>query len=179
MSKFMANLPILSGSGPSSGYFDFVLLSLVYGSPGTPAFETTPGETLIMVSLRIYLDAGMEKLIAKATTMVKKYAGTLQNEYEIGFCDEFPAVINHPDAVNFITDVAVALRIKVIEAGLPFSCSEDFAHFVLRSKAALFGIGAGSSVPSLHDPGYDFPDRIIATGIAIWYELYKRLALNK
>ncbi|PKP02029.1 MAG: amidohydrolase [Bacteroidetes bacterium HGW-Bacteroidetes-9] len=179
MAQLMANLPKLSGSGPFSGYNDFVLLSLVYGSLGTPAFGTTPGEAVIMVSLRAYLDADMEKLIAKATAMVKEHAGISQIDYEISYSDEFPAVINHPDAVNLITDVAFALRLRVIEAGLPFRWSEDFAHFALQSKAALFGIGAGTSVLPLHDPDYDFPDGIIPTGISIWNQLYLKLAFNK
>jgi amidohydrolase len=176
MTQLMANLPRLSGNGPDSGYTDFVLLTLTYGSLGTPAFGTTPGDAVLMATLRAYLDKDMEILTERAVRMVKELAEKSQLTYGIEFTEEFPATTNHTDAVDFVTGAAAGLDLKVVKAGLPFRWSEDFAHFALRSKAALFGIGAGISHPPLHDPGYDFPDSIIPVGVSLWVAIYNKFA---
>jgi len=176
MAQLMANLPRLSGNGPGSGYADFVLLTLTYGSLGTPAFGTTPGDAVLMATLRAYLDKDMELLTEKAIGMVKELAEKPQITYGIDFTEEFPATTNHADAVDFVTGTAERLNMKVVKAGLPFRWSEDFAHFALRSKAALFGIGAGISHRPLHDPDYDFPDNIIPVGVSLWVAIYNKFA---
>ena len=84
--------------------------------------------------------------------------------------------MNHIDAVNIVTEAASGLQLKVVEAVLPVRWSEDFAHFALRSKAALFGIGAGISHRPLHDPDYDFPDSIIPEGVSLWVAIYQKFA---
>lgn len=176
MTKLMTNLPHLSGSGTAFGFNDFALLTLVYGSLGTPAFGTSPGEALIMATLRAYLDKDMEILTAKAVEMVKDLTEKQKLAYEISFTEEFPATMNHIDAVNIVTEAASGLQLKVVEAVLPVRWSEDFAHFALRSKAALFGIGAGISHRPLHDPDYDFPDSIIPEGVSLWVAIYQKFA---
>lgn len=176
MAQLMANLPRLSGNGPDSGYADFVLLTLTYGSLGTPAFGTTPGDAVLMATLRAYLDKDMELLTEKAIGMVKELAEKSQLTFGIEFTEEFPATTNHADAVDFVTGAAAGLNLQVVKAGLPFRWSEDFAHFALRSKAALFGIGAGISHPPLHDSDYDFPDNIIPVGVSLWVAIYNRFA---
>ncbi|MFH1119903.1 MAG: amidohydrolase [Bacteroidota bacterium] len=176
MAQLMANLPKLSGSGPDSGFTDFALLTLIYGSLGTPAFGTSPGEAVLMATLRAYLDSDMKILSDKVTAMVKQHAEPAHLSFSISYTEEFPAMMNHPEAVGYVIETAAGMGFPVVEAGLPFRWSEDFAHFALKSKAALFGIGAGISHPPLHDPDYDFPDRIIATGVSIWQKLYERFA---
>ena len=39
----------------------------------------------------------------------------------------------------------------------------------------MFGIGAGINTPALHNPDYDFPDEIIATGVAIFHKISKQI----
>ncbi len=176
MARLMASLPKLSGSGSGFGYTDFALLTLIYGSLGTPAFGTSPGEAVLMATLRAYLDSDMKVLIDKASGMVRKMADSSQLTCEISFTEEFPATTNHPDAVAYVAGAAHELGLPIVEAGLPFRWSEDFAHFALKSKSALFGIGAGLSHLPLHDPDYDFPDKIIDAGVSMWVALFQKFA---
>jgi metal-dependent amidase/aminoacylase/carboxypeptidase family protein len=39
----------------------------------------------------------------------------------------------------------------------------------------MFGLGAGINTPALHNPDYDFPDEIIATGVSVFYEISKQI----
>ncbi len=63
----------------------------------------------------------------------------------------------------------------MVELNTPFKWSEDFAHFTLKSKGALFGIGSGVNQLTLHNPLYDFPDTILDTGVQVWKEIYQQL----
>lgn len=176
MARLMAGLPKLSGNGSSPGTRDFVLLTLIHASLGTPAFGTSPGEAVLMVTLRAYQDSDMLLLIEKVTAQIKELAEAERLTCEISFTEEFPAVTNHPDAVNFVKDAAKDLGLPVIEANLPFRWSEDFAHYTGLGKSVLFGIGTGKSHPPLHDPDYDFPDKIITAGVSVWEKIYRQFA---
>lgn len=175
MAQLMGALPRLSGNDFMDRYRDFIMLTLIYASLGTPAFGTTPGEAVLMVTLRANLDADMELLVSTACEMVRAQAENSGLDFEISYTEEFPATTNHPDAVNILISAAASMNLEVVEAGLPFRWSEDFAHFALRSKSALFGIGAGETYPSLHNPDYNFPDQIIQTGVSMWEKVYETL----
>lgn len=179
MTRLMAGLPRLSGNGTEAGYADFTLLTLIYGSLGTPAFGTTPGEAVLMATIRAYLNTDMEMLTSKAETLVKEIAGAWQLNYEISYTEKFPATMNHNEAVEIVKETASALGLNLIEAGLPFRWSEDFAHFSLNRKSVLFGIGAGVNHKPLHDPAYDFPDKIIPVGVLVWAKIYEKFALER
>jgi metal-dependent amidase/aminoacylase/carboxypeptidase family protein len=53
--------------------------------------------------------------------------------------------------------------------------SEDFGEFGRACKSALFFLGAGETHPALHNPDYDFPDALIASGAAVLHETAIRL----
>lgn len=175
MARLMVDLPGLSSNGELKGYRDFVLLTLIYGNLGSPAFGTSPGEAVLMATLRAYQNEDMEELCARATELVRRHSDAAAMGCEISFAEEFPATVNHPEAVLHVRDAAGSLGLPLIEAGLPFRWSEDFAHFALESKAALFGIGAGTDHPPLHHPDYDFPDAVIPTGLELWKSIYMKL----
>ncbi|HOI87114.1 MAG TPA: amidohydrolase [Lentimicrobium sp.] len=175
MAGLMVDLPRLSGNGNTGDYDDYVLLTLIHGNLGTPAFGTSPGDAVLMVTLRAYLDADMEKLSAGATALVKSRSEAAGLTYDIDFQEEFPASVNHPEAVELITRTCEKLDLSLVEAVLPFRWSEDFAHFTAISRAALFGLGAGENHPALHNPDYDFPDRLLERGVQIWKSLYHQL----
>jgi len=175
MAQLMSNLPKLTGKESFHEFTDYCLLTLIYASLGTPAFGTSPGDAVLMVTLRAYLDSDMDLLSSAATAMVREQAEHCGLDYEISYTEEFPATTNHQQAVKYIIDAASLLGLPLIDDGLPFRWSEDFAHFALHSNAALFGIGAGVLHPALHQPDYDFPDQIIPTGVAMWKAIYEMM----
>jgi len=178
MARLMSDLPRLSGVANMHTFSNLVLLTVVYGNIGTPAFGSTPGDAVLMVTLRAYLDSDMDLLTAKAREMVEQVATTSGLTSEISFTEEFPATTNHPEAVEILRHTTEKLSLQLFETGLPFRWSEDFAHFTLRSKGALFGLGAGINHAPLHDQEYDFPDEILETGVKLWQGLYHTFAFG-
>lgn len=175
MSQLMSGLPHLANNSLSGKFSDFVLLTLIHANMGMPSFGITPADAVLMATLRAYLDEDMELLCRMAEKMVRKSAESAGLAYEIKYTEEFPATVNHPEAVERVKTAALELGIELNNVILPFRWSEDFAHFGAVSKSVLFGIGAGEKQPPLHHPDYDFPDHIIPVAVSIWRKLYENL----
>jgi metal-dependent amidase/aminoacylase/carboxypeptidase family protein len=60
----------------------------------------------------------------------------------------------------------------VVEMKKGFRGSEDFGHYLKKTKGAICYIGNGLDYPAVHTHEYDFPDEIIETAV----ELFKELA---
>ena len=42
----------------------------------------------------------------------------------------------------------------------------------------MFGLGSGEKTPALHNPDYDFPNDILATGIQQFYQIIQEVNTN-
>ncbi|NBQ50018.1 MAG: amidohydrolase, partial [Marivivens sp.] len=51
-----------------------------------------------------------------------------------------------------------------------------FGRFGHVSNAAMFLLGAGTDMPALHNPDYDFPDELIKTGANVFIRALQQLA---
>lgn len=175
MAKLMSNLPRLAHQKQKKAFEDFVLLTLIHANLGSPAFGTSPGDAMLMATLRAYRNEDMDTMCQMAEEMVCKASESAGLQYSITYTEEFPATINHPEAAVIVVEAAKNSGLELNNAVLPFRWSEDFAHFGRISKAVLFGIGAGEEHPPLHHPDYDFPDHIIPAAIKMWGGIYERL----
>jgi amidohydrolase len=175
MAQLMSGLPGLTRNGNTAKFTDFVMLTLIHANMGKPSFGTSPGEAVLMATLRAYLNEDMETLCALADDMVMKASQSAGLDFEITYTEEFPATINHDEPVKWVKEAAKETGTALLSAVLPFRWSEDFAHFGLQSKAVLFGIGAGENHPPLHHPDYDFPDHIIPVALKMWGAVYRKL----
>jgi len=77
--------------------------------------------------------------------------------------------------VRLVEEAAGARGVATLRHDVPFGWSEDFGHFTASAKGALFGLGSGENQPALHNPTYDFPDELIATGVAVFEAILRRL----
>lgn len=173
LAELMKRLPHQANSNTDED--SFTLITIIHANLGSPAFGTSPGEAMLMLTLRAYSNKNMEKLTKKTMNMVGKLATANGLQYSIEFTDEFPATINHKHAVDIVRNAAKKVSYEVINASLPFRWSEDFSHFTSISKGAMFGIGDGITHLPLHHPDYDFPDAILKTGIDMWKAIYMQV----
>ncbi len=150
---------------------DLTLLTVVHARLGDVAFGTNPGFATVMATLRAYQPADFEKLKQLTQQAAAQIAARYGLQHEISFVEEFPATINHPEAVTKVEQAALSLGLDVQEASNPFRWSEDFGHFTHQYKGALFGLGSGVAQPQLHHSDYDFPDELIPTGAALFYRI--------
>ncbi|HPE17224.1 MAG TPA: amidohydrolase [Tenuifilaceae bacterium] len=151
----------------------FTLLTVIHAKLGEVAFGTTPGNAVVMATLRTYLDTDMSKLKQLVESCVKTICDSTQITFELEYTEEFPATINNSQCVDILLEVCEKEKIGYQKLNNPFRWSEDFGHFSNIYNSAFFGIGSGLNHPQLHNENYDFPDEIIESAVKIMVELTK------
>ncbi len=114
----------------------------------------------------------MSQHLTKAvSTTAEQYA----LHYTIQWVEQFPATNNNPNAVTFIERAAKQLHMKLQKIHTPFSWTEDFSYYLMKTPGALFGLGSGKNHPVLHSNTYDFPDKLLILGVQIFLQLIKEI----
>lgn len=175
VSQILAGLP---GLAKSNDFKDFTLVTIIHARIGEIAFGTSPGEAVVMATLRAYDEKDMEELREKASGLVKDIAFSENLEVSVEWTEKFPATANDSFLVALAGDTANRLGLRVRNIENAFKWSEDFGWFTRNYRGILFGAGSGKGHPELHNPDYDFPDEIIDTGVDMIYgmctELFKK-----
>jgi amidohydrolase len=153
----------------------FTQSTIVHINLGEKAFGTSPGNAMMMATLRASGNNDLIMLKKETERMCRALAEDNRLRIEISYTEEFPAIINHPELNHLISTSATDLDFEIITLSEPLRWSEDFGHFTSRFKGAMFGLGAGTDVPGLHTEDYDFPDEIITHGIELFYRIAGKL----
>ncbi|MGE4560491.1 MAG: amidohydrolase [Desulfobulbus sp.] len=144
------------GSVPAG---ETAFVTVVGASLGEKAFGIAPARAETWATLRSERDDTMSRIVGHAERLVRESAAASDLNVDIGYEEIFPATINSQFAVELIRRAIGTNSLDVLDN--PFRWSEDFGRFTAFSEGALFGIGAGTDVPDLHRPDYDFPDALI------------------
>ncbi len=153
----------------------FTLATVIHARLGEIAFGTSPGHAVVMATLRACEDSEMDMLTDMAESLVSRIAGEEGLKSSVSFDERFPSTVNDRHLAKLAGETAGELGLKVNEKKDAFRWSEDFGWFTKESRGLLFGIGAGKGHPELHNPDYDFPDDIAATGVEMLVRLADRL----
>ena len=161
---------------PREGQFeDFTLSTLVNVRLGEEAFGTSAGHAVVMATLRAYRNTDMDRLMGQAAERARNIAQKHKLGLQVEWKEYFPATRNAPGANKQVQQAAQKLGYPVQALENPFRWSEDFAHFLKGAQGAMFGLGAGISMPQLHNPDYDFPDEQLETGTRMFYQIMQQL----
>lgn len=152
---------------------DFSLLTPVHIHMGNIAYGVSADHADLHYTLRARSDEQLRKLEHFTEEQVQGIAATHKLEIQLEWTQRFVATVNHPAAVAWIRDAAMEQNLRIHETITPFGWGEDFGFFTEKIPGALFGLGAGTDLPSLHQPDYDFPDDIIGTGVDMLKSLVK------
>lgn len=157
----------------NADYKDFVLSTPVYTKIGTPNFGITPAESQIMVTLRAYEYADLDRLIGLVQDSTTQVAKKNNLKYKISYSDDAPPIFNDKFLTNIVKQTAKEQNIKIIKLHKPFRWADDFGYYTIKYKACYFGIGMGN-IPELHDDMYDFDDNRLLPSIKFLYQVYKQ-----
>lgn len=173
MATLMDQLPKLPlALGHKSGHS---LVTLSHARLGEAAFGISPGEADIWVTIRAIDDALQTELIAAAEELASTNAQKAGFGVELTRHEGFVAGNNDPEASAYIVNAMNDLGLEQVGVGDPFRWSEDFGRFGSVAKSALFVLGAGVDHPRLHNQDYDFPDELIAPGVAMFANIARSL----
>ena len=147
------------------------LITPIYMRVGSPAFGTSAGDGEVMATLRTHYEEDMHIIADKTLKVVNGIAEVHDLEAETNWTDAFEAVKNDQECSQVVQSAADQLDFNCQEIEHPFPWSEDFGVFTSHYKGTLFGLGSGKNQPQLHNDGYDFPDDIIETGVAMFWNI--------
>lgn len=142
-------------------------ITIIHMNLGEQAFGTSPGEAVLMATLRSpdqqVMDDMANIILDRLSVALNEFQGTWDYEW----VEVFPAIHNHKKSVSMIKKAAQSLDFEIINRESPFPWTEDFSYYLQKYNGAFFGLGAGLHHPQLHHPTYDFPDELISYGVAL------------
>lgn len=142
-------------------------VTVIHARLGEVAFGTSPGNAVIMATLRATTDDVINRISTYCSNLAKDIGKAHNLGTKVKWTQEFPSTTNHTEAVEVVEKAARAVDLEITYPDHPFPWSEDFGHFTAKYPGTLFGLGAGKRYPALHSPEYDFPDDLLEIGVRL------------
>ncbi|MFV8373202.1 amidohydrolase [Flavobacterium sp. LB2P74] len=169
INQFNANIQV------DSTKENYCLITPIYTKIGKKAYGVSAGSGEIHFTVRSDSNLQMRKTEVTLENLAKSIAKEYQLKCKTRWTQGFEANENDETAVATIKKAAKINNFEVFEKEKPFTWGEDFGLFTQHYPGAMFGLGSGIHTPALHNPDYDFPDEIIATGVAIFHQISKQI----
>lgn len=172
MSAFMADITAFSTGEVTDA--DFALVTVVHAALGEPAFGISPGRAEVWATLRTIADDRMAALVSACEQSAERLAKAHGLSYTISYDDVFEASHNDPVATAMVLQALELESVSHKILSAPTRWSEDFGVFGKECKAAMLFLGSGKKQPQLHNPDFDFPDKLIETGVKIFHRIIQQ-----
>jgi len=157
----------------------FFLITPVHINMGEIAYGISAGYAELHLTIRSWDLALFDEKCNGLENFVKHTCNTYGLKESISWTQVFYANKNNPSAIDILRKAALANKFEVHEMSHSFKWGEDFGLFTQKYKGAMFGLGAGENTPALHNPDYDFPDDITATGIHQFFQIIQQINKTK
>ena len=154
---------------------DMRVVTIVCAELGELAYGISAGDAKLHLTVRCWNDTNLRQLEADIQVLAKNIAHEEQLQVDFEFTQSFHANQNNSEAVQVVKNAAQKRGLPLLEKRSPFKWGEDFGLFTAKYKGCMFGLGAGESLPALHNPDYDFPDTITEAGIVIFSQILHEL----
>ena len=135
-----------------------------------------PSNVTIKGDCRCFSDEAVGKISNSMERIVAGICAAAGADYQFDFSTTFPSTINSlAETQHAILAARKALGENQVNGNCdPFTISEDFAN-MLRVKQGCYGLLGNGGGPdggcALHNPNYDFNDKILIKGAAYWVQL--------
>jgi hippurate hydrolase len=149
------------------------------------ANNVIPENARLELSVRA-LDPEVRVLLkSRILELVELQAASFGVQATIDWREGYAVLVNTPKETAMATAVALQLfgPQQVESNGPMFTASEDFSFMLQRVPGCYFFVGNGGpgspGACSVHNPGYDFNDDIIAPACAFWRALVEAYLVKK
>lgn len=141
-----------------------------------------PGEVELRLSVRAYRPEVRAMLRERITALAHAQADAMGAQADVEYRWRYPALVNDAASTAFARQVALDwLGQEGVIAGLqPLTGSEDFSFMLQECPGSylIVGNGVGDTHGTggcmVHNPGYDFNDRILPLAATYWVKLAER-----
>lgn len=151
-------------------------VTIIHAKLGEVAFGTSPGEAVVMATLRSETNQGMAKLVEFAEACAQHIAEKAGLTWRIQYNDVFQASINSAQGCQHVIEACHNTNTDCLLLDEPMRWSEDFGQFTaIAEQGAMFALGAGVSSPQLHNPDYDFADELIPIASELFLDIIDQI----
>jgi hippurate hydrolase len=144
---------------------------------GGDTWNVIPPTVNLRGTVRSFDKSVQDRIETDLGRIAQQVAGAFGAQVKLRYERRYPSTINSASE----TEQAAAVAAKVVgdsnvrRDARPVMGSEDFA-FMLQARPGCFVfLGAGEDACPIHNPGYDFNDRILATGASYWATLAQEM----
>ena len=146
----------------------------VYARLGSKDYGISAGSAEVHITLRCWHDAELEQLQRCVEVIAREASAQHKLKLGITYTQHFHANRNDADTADLVRKAVDAVGLKCEEPPHPFKFGEDFGIFTQQYPGCMFGLGAGTDTPALHNPDYDFPEELIPQGIAVFERIVRQ-----
>ena len=143
------------------------------------AYNVIPDRAQLGGTVRAFSEIVQDRVESALQRICDGVAAAFDVEVTLDYRRGYPPTINSPAEAAICAEVASELvgSVNVATDTRPSMGAEDFAYFLQRKPGCYVWIGNGEGEGGcmLHNPTYDFNDDIIATGVAYWVELVRKV----
>jgi hippurate hydrolase len=143
---------------------------------GGSSHNVLPSEVTLTGTVRTFDPAVQDQLESALRELVAGTARAAGCTASIEYVRYYPATINDPECARHVLEASRALFGSALVPEAPAATSEDFAFMLRKVPGAYVWLGQGSAThaASLHHPGYEFNDEVLATGATLLAALVER-----
>ncbi len=140
------------------------------------ASNVIPGQAELRLTVRAFRPEVRDLLERRITEIAQAQALSYGATAEVDYQRRYPVLHNHPQETAFCEDVVRQWlgEDAVLPPEEPITGSEDFAFFLEKVPGCYIFIGNGEGEEGgcmVHNPAYDFNDRVLSTGASYWVRL--------
>jgi hippurate hydrolase len=134
-----------------------------------------PGTAELRLTIRAFTPEVRDLLEKRIGEIARAQAASFGCTAEVEYQRRYPMLYNHAKETAFCTQVLTDwLGPEGMLEVEPVTGSEDFAFFLEKIPGCYVFIGNGEGSEGgcmVHNPGYDFNDRVLSTGATYWVKL--------
>jgi len=151
---------------------DVAVLSVCQFHAGT-AINVIPGTAQLEGTLRTLTPQARQVALDGLQRVCAGVAAAQGCEIRFEHLQSSPATVNAAGQTEVVRQAAAAVlgAAQVIDCP-PLMASEDFAYMLEQRPGAYFFLGHDGQ--TCHHPGFDFDDRTLATGVAVFTEIVRQ-----
>lgn len=153
------------------------VLSITTAQAGTTT-NVIPESAKISGTVR-YFEPKVQDVLEKRLREIARHVGEAHGvRAEVVYERRYPSTINAPAQSAYCADLLARLlgEQRVNRAPAPLMAAEDFAFMLEKKPGCYVWAGNGDEPGScmVHNPKYDFNDKLIPYGVTYWVELAER-----
>ena len=156
-------------------YFSNVKIAITKIKYGHTNLRYQANEAEILLSIQSNNNKEKEKIISKIKKKLKDFSIENKLQVFISATEDIPEIINNRVCIDIVEQAAKENELEIKQIEKPINITKDFSFLTLKFKGAYFGIGAGIDSPKLYTTNYNFPNKIIISGIKMLYSISKNL----